>query len=158
MLDARDIAVGVEPDRDRVRQKMLNGCYAVYERRQKVQYSQTRPSQLLKHGLPVRVAAKLISRSDCSGLAALGCDWAGIKPHVDWRYTNTWVQLGIFQREIAISQALKGDLVFYGPKKGDPHHVAIYLGDGKVLTNGHYPMSIEVVDYRPDRIHVRSVL
>ena len=155
MTDAVDTA-SVGQHRQRV--KMLNGIYAVYERRQAVAYSQNRPSQLLNHLLPVRTAAARITRADCSGLVALGCDWAGIRPKVDWRYTNTWTQLALFPHEVPLSRAEPGDLVFYGPATNDPHHVAIYKGGGMVYTNGHHPMSIERVDYRGDRLHIRSVL
>ena len=155
MTDAVDLASTAQHLQ---RVKMLNGIYAVYERRAAVAYSQARPSQLLNHLLPVRLAAKRITRADCSGLSALGCDWAGIRKGVDWRYTNTWVQLALFPHETPLDRAEPGDLVFYGPSPRDPHHVAIYKGGGMVYTNGHHPMSIERVDYRPDRIHIRSVL
>lgn len=155
MTDAVDLA-SVAQHRQRV--MMLNAIYAVYERRAAVAYSQARPSQLLNHLLPVRTAAKRITRADCSGLSALGLDWAGIRKGVDWRYTNTWTQLALFQHETPLARAEPGDLVFYGPAPNDPHHVAIYKGAGMVYTNGHHPMSIEKVDYRSDRIHIRSVL
>ena len=142
----------------RQRVKMLNAIYAVYERRAGVAYSQARPSQLLNHTLPVRTAAKRITRADCSGLVAIGCDWARVRPGVDWRYTNTWTQLATFPVETPLAHAEPGDLVFYGPARNDPHHVAIYKGGGEVYTNGHHPMSVERVDYRPDRIHIRSLL
>jgi uncharacterized protein YfaT (DUF1175 family) len=140
------------------RQRMLNACWAVYERRVNIAYSQARPSQLLRHGLPVRIAAKAIKQADCSGLVAIGCDWAGIRKDVDWRYVNTWVLQRLFPHETPLERAVPGDLVFYGPSSADPHHVAIYRGDGEVLTNGHHPMSREKVDYRGDRIHIRAVL
>lgn len=137
---------------------MVNACWAAYERRAKVAYSQARPSQLLARGLPLRVAAKRITRADCSGLVALGCHRARIRPEVDWRWTNTWTQLATFKTEVTRERATVGDLVFYGPAKGNPTHVAILLRDGRVLTNGHHPMSVEQLDYRPDRIHIRSLL
>jgi cell wall-associated NlpC family hydrolase len=160
MTDAVD-TVSLAQHRQRV--KMLNAIYAVYERRAAVAYSQARPSQLLNHLLPVRVAAKRITRADCSGLAAIGCDWANIQPgqagrRVDWRYVNTWVLLALFPHETPLARAEPGDLVFYGPSRNDPHHVATYKGGGMVYTNGHHPMSIEKIDYRGDRIHIRSVL
>ena len=68
--------VSVAAHRQRV--KMLNAVYAVYERRAAVAYSQARPSQLLNHALPVRMAAKRITRADCSGLVAIGCGRFGL--------------------------------------------------------------------------------
>lgn len=158
MLDERDRASTAE---HRQRVKIMNAVWAVYERRESVAYSQARPSQLLSHALPVRAAARLITRADCSGLAALGLDWANVRPggrKVDWRYVNTWVLLSLFPHETPLDRLEPGDLVFYGPKPGDPHHVAIYKQDGMVVTNGHHPMSVERVDYRPDRIHARAIL
>ncbi len=155
MTDHYDAASLAEDPR---RQRMVNAAWAVYERRAKVAYSQARPSQLLARGVPLRLAARRISRADCSGLVALACHRAGIRPDVDWRYTNTWTQLATFPREVLRGRATVGDLVFYGGEPGDPSHVAIRLRDGRVLTNGHHPMSVEQLDYRPDRIHIRSLL
>jgi cell wall-associated NlpC family hydrolase len=155
MTDAVDTATTAAVPQ---RVKMLNAIYAVYERRAQVAYSQQRPSQLLNHLLPVRTAAKRITRADCSGLAALGCDWAGIRKDVDWRYTNTWSQLALFPHETSLAHAEPGDLVFYGPRSNDPTHVAVYKGGGQVYSNGSHPMSIQPIDYRGDRIHIRSVL
>lgn len=155
MTDTIDrAALGEDPRR----QRMVNAAWAVYERRAHVAYSQARPSQLLRRGLPLRVAAKLIGRADCSGLVALACHRAGIRPEVDWRWTNTWTQLATFRREVPAAHATIGDLVFYGPSPGNPTHVAILLRGERLLTNGHHPMSLEVLDYRPDRIHIRSLL
>lgn len=140
------------------RQRMLNAAWAVYERRADVSYSQTRPSQLLSRVLPLRTAARAISRADCSGLVALACHRARIRPGIDWRYTNTWTQLATFPREVSREHAEPGDLVFYGPARGNPTHVAILLRDGRVLSNGHHPMGVYAIDYRLDRIHIRSLV
>lgn len=145
----------------RARVRMMSALQAVFERRFQIPYSQNRPSQLLNHELPVKVAAKLIRQADCSGLAGLGLDWGNVRPggkKVDYRYVNTWILLALFPHETTVAHAVHGDLVFYGPHAGDPHHVAIYKGGGKVVTNGHYPMSVEEVDYRSDRIAFRSIL
>ena len=47
------------------------------------------------------------------------------------------------------------DLVFYG----DPiSHVAIYVGNGQVVSHGHDPVQLESIDYRSDRAQIRSYL
>jgi len=48
-------------------------------------------------------------------------------------YTGTQVNHG---RAVALGQAKPGDLVFYGWNRGIPTHVAIYVGHGRVVSNG----------------------
>ena len=155
MTDHLDLADLAEDPR---RQRMVNAAWAVYERGAQDAYSQARPSQLLSRALPLRLAAKRISRADCSGLVALACHRARIRPDIDWRYTNTWTQLATFRREVPLVRATVGDLVFYGPAPGNPTHVAILLRDGRVLSNGHHPMGVYPITYRPDLIHIRSLI
>lgn len=155
MSDQADYATLADDPR---RQRMVNAAWAVYERREHVAYSQARPSQLLRPLLPLRAAARRISRADCSGLVALACHRAGIRPEVDWRYTNTWTQLALFRREVPFKRAERGDLVFYGNAPDNPTHVAILLRDGDVLSNGHHPMGVYPIDYRADRIHIRRLV
>ena len=119
---------------------------ALYNRRMAVPYSQYRPSQLRE--------AKLVTRADCSGSVAGGCDWARILPHVDWRWTNTWVQINFGQKIAGITGARRGDVIFYG----SPSHEALYLGDGLVWSFGSYPIKILRHDYRHDRHSIRRYL
>jgi hypothetical protein len=119
---------------------------ALYNRRMRVPYSQYRPSQLRE--------ARLITRADCSGSVAGGCDWARILPQVDWRYTNTWVQINFGRLIGGISQAKTGDVIFYG----SPSHEALYLGNGLVWSFGSYPIKILRHDYRHDRHSIRRFL
>lgn len=117
--------------------------------RQRIRYSQARPTQLRW--------PKFTTQLDCSGLVAACMHHAKVMPAVDWRWTNTWVQIKL-GRPVTLKQARPGDVVFYGTSASNPTHEALYLGDGKVLSNGHYPMGVYPVDYRPDRVGIRSFI
>jgi hypothetical protein len=116
---------------------------ALYNRRMSVLYSQIRPSQL--------GPATLITRADCSGSVAGGCDWANILPNVDWRYTNTWAQITFGSGVSSVRYARKGDVFLYG----SPSHEALYVGNGLVWSFGSYPIKILPHDYRHDRVAIR---
>lgn len=153
------------------REKVLIRGLRYYHFRGKIAYSQARPTQLR---LP-----RETTRLDCSGLVAACMDFAQVLPRVDWRWTNTWVQINL-GKAVTLARARPGDVVFYGPRKGDPTHEALFLGTLKqlralitvpdevaeqfhgtgphVLTNGHYPMGIQPVDYRSDRIQIRDLI
>lgn len=123
--------------------KQIGWLNALYNRRSVVSYSQVRPSQLGE--------ATRITRADCSGSIAASCHWASVLPEVDWRYTNTWVQIS-FGREVSgISDARPGDVILYG----SPSHEALYLGGGLVWSFGSYPIKILRHDYRHDRAAIR---
>ena len=126
----------------------LGWLNALYNRRMQVSYSQYRPSQLRE--------ARLITRADCSGSVAGACNWARILvPPVDWRWTNTWVQIS-FGKLVSggILDAKPGDCIYYG----SPSHVATYLGNKLVSSFGSYPMRILPHDYRHDRHSIRRFL
>jgi len=152
------------------RDKVVLRGFRYYHYRQKIAYSQARPTQMR---LP-----RETTRLDCSGLVACCMDFAEVKPRVDWRYTNTWIQIR-WGRHVTPSTAKPGDVVFYG-RPGDPSHEALFLGTlaqlkklvtvpGEVasqmrgsgpyvLSMGHYPMGIYVLDYRRDRIDIRDMI
>lgn len=119
---------------------------ALYNRRFAVPYSQVRPSQL--------VEAARVTRADCSGSVAGGAAWAHILPHVDWRYTNTWVQVTFGKSVRSINEAIPGDIILYG----SPSHVALYLGNGIVWSFGSYPIKILPHNYRHDRHSIRRLV
>lgn len=126
--------------------KQIGWLNALYNRRTHVAYSQVRPSQL--------GSADRITRADCSGSIAGACDWAGILPEVDWRYTNTWIQITFGRPVATVRDALPGDVFLYG----SPSHEALYLGDGMVWSFGSYPIKILRHDYRHDRRAIRRFL
>ena len=116
---------------------------ALYNRRMSVLYSQLRPSQL--------GPAQWITRADCSGSVAGGCKWAAVLPTVDWRYTNTWSQIGFGHHVDSIANALPGDVILYG----SPSHEALYLGHELVWSLGSYPIKILNYRYRHDLNTIR---
>jgi hypothetical protein len=116
---------------------------ALYNRRMQVAYSQARPSQLGD--------ARWITRADCSGSVAGGCHWAKILPRVDWRYTNTWVQIHLGSHVNGVAAAKVGDVFLYG----SPSHEALYVGDGLVWSFGSYPIKILRWNYRSDLREIR---
>lgn len=116
---------------------------AFYNRRMSIFYSQNRPSQLRP--------AEWITQADCSGSVAGGCWWAKILPAVDWRYTNTWVQVRFGSLIDRAANARPGDVFFYG----SPSHEALYLGNGLVWSFGSYPAKILRHDYRGDFHSIR---
>lgn len=79
---------------------------------------------------------------DCSGLTAAAWAAAGVTlPH---NAARQWASV----KRISRSQRRPGDLVFYYP---DVHHVAIYVGEGKII---HAPrpgkrIRVDAVDYQP---------
>lgn len=153
------------------RDKALIRGIRYFHYRGRINYSQARPTQIR---LP-----RETTRLDCSGLVACCMDFAGVLPKVDWRYTNTWVQIR-FGRRVTLARARPGDVVFYGPSKDNPTHEALFLGTLKqlralvtvpdevarkmtgggayVLSHGHYPMNIFPVDYRGDRTQIRDLI
>ena len=124
----------------------LELCENFYKNRFHIRYSQSRPTQLRW--------PKFVTRMDCSGLVSNVFWRLGVGKHIAWESQNTWslIQLG---KAVPGAKIKPLDVVFYGPAKDDPHHVAIYIGGGKVLSNGHYPMGKYPIDYRSDRIGIR---
>lgn len=98
------------------RQRVLIRGLRYYHFRGKIQYSQARPTQLR---LP-----RETTRLDCSGLVAACMDFAGVMPRVDWRYTNTWLQIKL-GKPVTLAEAKPGDVVFYGPSATNPTHEAL---------------------------------
>lgn len=133
----------VQSARDKQIALQIGWFTALYNRRMAVSYSQVRPSQLGD--------ARWITRADCSGMVAGTCAWAKVLPKVDWRYTNTWIQITFGTHVADLAHARKGDVFLYG----SPSHEALYLGDGLVGSFGSYPMKILPHDYRHDRKEIR---
>jgi hypothetical protein len=136
----------ITPKLNTMIQRQLAWHTALYNRRGAIAYSQYRPSQL---GRP-----ESITRADCSGSIAGGCHWAGILPKVDWRWTNTDVQILFGQHIPDLASAKLGDVIFYG-RGGNPSHEALYLGGGRVWSFGSYPIKLLDASYRHDRIAIR---
>jgi len=75
---------------------------------------------------------------DCSGLTMAAWRQAGVSlPHYSYsQYSKV--------RKIPLSQAKPGDLVFYFG--GSVHHVAMYIGNGKMVSASNPSDGVEVID------------
>ena len=89
--------------------------------------------------------------ADCSGLVmqalyAAGIEMPGINPVThswaghEYESRNIW-ERGVFKK-ISYSNKKRGDLIFYKDSRGIVNHVAIYLGDGKVIES--WPNKVRV--------------
>lgn len=136
--DALALALLQPSPRDTQIAKQIAWVMEFYNQRHRIPYSQARPSQIG----PV----SRITRADCSGMVAGSCDWAEILPRVDWRWTNTDIQINFGQAVPELRLALPGDTILYG-HGNDPNHEALYLGNKRVGSFGSYPMRLLDVDY-----------
>jgi cell wall-associated NlpC family hydrolase len=93
--------------------------------------------------------------ADCSSFVtwclwdALGAKGPDIVNGAGWTqgYTGTQVAHG---KRVPLDKIRRGDLVFYGGSGGIPGHVAIYVGDGKVVSHGSNPgPMVLATSYRP---------
>ena len=78
------------------------------------------------------------SSFDCSGLTMAAWRQAGVSlPHLSYaQYSKV--------RKIPLSQAKPGDLVFYFG--GSVHHVAMYIGNGKMVSASNPSAGVEIID------------
>lgn len=128
------------------REHVAQTAYWYYGQRVKIAYSQIRPIQTVYYGIrPPEVPGRL----DCSGLA-ISCYWAnGLAWYLGSEnahgFGNTW-SLARHGKSVSIVDLRPGDLVFYYPSCS---HMAVYVGNGRVVSNGHYPMGLYNVTYAP---------
>lgn len=129
----------LQPDpRDVQIARQMGWLMEFYNTRYSKRYSQHRPSQMGR--------AQDISYADCSGMVAASCNWARILPRVDWRWTNTDVQISFGEPVNDLSKVLPGDTVLYG-HGSDPNHEAAAVGGRRVLSFGSYPAKLLDIDY-----------
>lgn len=84
-------------------------------------------------GIPYLWGGTSTLAADCSGFTQIAYRAAGLLLPRD---TSMQIKCGIAVSSIA--EALPGDLIFYGNTSGKVNHVAIYLGDGKIIhSSGH---------------------
>lgn len=149
-------AVTISPE-EKIRGGIKYAAFFWYMNRMVIHYSQTRPMELLK---PPRIP----SRWDCSAFAT-NCHYAGGGPDPNGRgydrqgYTGTLMSRG---SRTNLDGMKIGDLIFYGWSggkpgfnRGDPTHVAVYVGNNMVISLGHYPMIYARYTYRSDLNHFR---
>lgn len=107
-----------------------------YANRYSIHYTQSplRMQGVRNHLLPPRFP----NYEDCSSFSTW-CYWvAGVLDpnglnYNGEGYTGTLVNHG---RRVTLAQAKPGDLVFYGWRDGIPTHVAVYIGNGRVISHG----------------------
>jgi hypothetical protein len=100
--------------------------------------------------------------SDCSAAATWvywtvyggGADFINGE-HWTAGYTGTMIDHGT---EISLSAAQPGDLVFYGSSHSSISHVAIFVGDGMVVSHGSDPVRYASAHYRSDLQQVRRYI
>jgi hypothetical protein len=147
----------VKPNRIRgKRHKIVATAFVGYKNKDALHYTQDgRRMEGVRNGVrPPRHP----SWEDCSSFATW-CYWAAGAPDPNgsgydgFGYTGTQVQHGK-----TTNSPRPGDLVFYGGG-AVPSHVAVYVGNGKVVSHGSEPGPyLLAIDYRGDRSQVRSYL
>jgi hypothetical protein len=136
------------------RQRVIDAARFYLANAKHISYLDSRPIITLSRDIrPPDIPPSL----DCSGLGISCYFAAGVEDVLGQEnahgYGNTW-SLAEHGRPISVVQLRPADLIFYG----NCSHVAIYEGNGKIITNGHYPMSRERVSYRSDYWGARSYL
>ncbi len=135
-----------------VRQNIIEAGFFWYKYRMGIAYDQMRAFQKRK---PPQKPTKW----DCSAFAT-NCYYGGGAPDPNGRnydgqgYTGTLLSHG---KVIPFSKVQPADLMMYGHSSGRPGfevgaptHVAVYVGGGRVLSLGSYPMGYYEHDYRSD--------
>lgn len=121
---------------EKKRQAIVATAFVGYNNRPLVHYTE---GHLRMYGVRNHIRPpRFPSYEDCSSYATW-CYWVAYAPDPNglgyngYGYTGTQVQHG---RNISINQAKPGDLVFYGGSFWLPGHVAIYVGNGMVISHG----------------------
>jgi len=137
---------------------VVKAAKALYEQRKYETYSQSanRWSGITGHVCP----PKAPSHSDCSS-AVTWAYWTVYGNGADFingqrwgaGYTGTQVDHGKLT-----SSPKPGDLVFYGKSRSAISHVAMYVGDGKVISHGSDPVSWVDKNYRSDLQFIKTYL
>jgi peptidoglycan hydrolase-like protein with peptidoglycan-binding domain len=137
-----------------VRQQIVAAAECGYRNRDSIHYTQD--ARRMSGIRDQRRPSAFGEWEDCSSFATW-CYWAAGAPDPNGLsyngqgYTGTQVQNG---RITANPQP--GDLVFYGAG-AVPRHVAVYVGNGRVVSHGSEPgPTLVPIDYRSDRTQVRS--
>lgn len=135
-----------------LRQQIVEAGFFWYKHRLTIKYDQFRPYQKCK---PPQVPTMW----DCSGFVT-NCYYGGGASDPNGRdfdgagYTGTLLSHG---KKISVIQLKPGDLILYGYSRGkpgfpvgSPTHVSLFVGEGRVLSLGSYPMGYYEYTYRSD--------
>lgn len=137
----------------KTREEIVEAGFFWYSKRSQINYSQARPFTLLK---PPQVPR----RWDCSAFVT-ACHYAGGASdpnnmrYSGYGYTGSLMAGGT---RCDLKDLQIGDAILYGFTtkarpgfpKNSPTHVALYVGDGMVLSHGSYPMKYLDYEYRSD--------
>lgn len=91
---------------------------------------------------------------DCSGFTLLCYAHIGI---ILPRTSYTQVEEG---KEVSLEDAKPGDLMFYTNAEGTVNHVAIYIGDGKILqsANSLHQVTISAYNYNTEPYMIKNII
>lgn len=135
-----------------VRHRIVEAGFFWYGHRTQIHYSQIRPFQKRK-------PPQIPTMWDCSAFVT-NCYYGGGASDPNGRgfdgqgYTGTLLSHGT---KISFSKIQPGDLILYGYSRGkpgfvvgSPTHVALFVGEGRILSLGSYPMGYYEYNYRGD--------
>ena len=136
-LDAwgKRLLAAVKPDvPSSIRQKVVASAFVGFNNRDSIRYTQSgqRMQGIREHIRPPRFP----QFEDCSSFATW-CYWAAGGPDPNGLnyngqgYTGTQIAHGV-----ECPNPRPGDLVFYGPSHSSINHVAVYVGNGNVVSHG----------------------
>jgi hypothetical protein len=138
--------------RDHTRDHIVEAGFFWYAHRASIAYSQNRAAIMCKPPTVPR-------RWDCS-MFVTNCHYAGGAPdpnrmnYTGYGYTGSLLATGTKKK--SVDEILPGDAIMYGYTTharpgfpvGSPTHVALYVGNHKVLSLGSYPVKYLAYDYR----------
>lgn len=121
------------------RQRIVNVAKAALANRRRWTYQQKRPMARSMAETP---------HMDCSEFATLCFKDAGLPDPNGLSYNGTGNTSTLLARGRIVTTPQPGDLAHYG--SGSSAHVAVYIGDGKVIGFGSTPISEHPARYRAD--------
>ena len=133
------------------RRKTVRAAVVAFENRENVHYTQGAARWSGIDNYRRAYKGQYPNYADCSAFTTW-CFWDGCKEYINdglmpgrdgdfvnnlwWKYgfTGTQIQNGF---RVGLDDLKLADLIFYGRDgNGNPTHVAIYVGDGKVISHG----------------------
>ncbi len=142
------------------RQRIVAAAFVGYTNRDRIHYTQD--GRRMQGVREQRRLPSFPEFEDCSSFATW-CYWVAGAPDPNGRGYDglgfTGTQIGPGKK---VTEPRPGDLVFYGwepAPRNCPKHVAVYVGNGKVVSHGSESgPHLVVLDYRTDRNQIRSYL
>ena len=140
---------GVPPADASARQRIVQAARLGYERRDEIGYTQNPKKRM--DGVRRQVRPPAVPRwEDCSSFATW-CYFAAGAPDPNgsnydgFGFTGTQIEHGA-----KTSDPRPGDLCFYGPSPNQITHVALYVGNGRMVSHGNEsgPSLHEGINYR----------